>query len=1055
MIERSAGPEVAGAIPASPPEQGQLVEVRARRWVVADVDAGELSGPPLDPLRPRQHLVTLRCVDDDAAPDETLRVIWEVEPGARVLERAGFPAPRHLDDPADFSAFIDAVRWGSLSATNPRQLLAPFQSGVEIEDYQLDPLARAIEMTRVSLLIADDVGLGKTIEAGLIVKELLLRYRARRILVVTPADLTLQWRDEMRDKFGLEFRVVDSTLIKRLRREQGLHANPWSHFPRLITSIDFLKQERVMRRFRETLPGPGDARFPRPWDLLLVDEAHNVAPAGRGRYVTESQRTRCIREITEHCEHRIFLTATPHNGYDESFTSLLELLDAQRFARGVAPSEEQKRGVMVRRLKSELPPAFDGRPRFPGRGDPRTIEVDHTEKERAAHRLLRRYGELRTSRVGGDAHTLAVDFVLQLLKKRLLSSPRAFGNTLAVHRDTVTRVRDGAIQRRAPLDVLRAYMDRTGDAFEDDEEYREAQDRAHRTAVDLMAEVTAEELAVLDELAEWARDAAGRPDAKATALIDLIEETCRPGGRWNDERIIVFTEYRDTQAWLFDLLAARGLTRGGRVELLWGGMDDDDRDARKAAFQAAPADAPVRVLIGTDAASEGINLQRHCHRVVHYEIPWNPVRLEQRNGRVDRHGQTHPVEVSHFVPTGWREMSDLTEVPVGELDGDLEFLRRAVEKVEAIRDMLGSVGPVIARQVSEAMLGRARALDTAVAEATGQRVRGQLAFERRLEQRIAELVAAYDDTRAELHLSPGHVQHVVEVALRLARQPGLTVAPESGAFLMPALTDAWSRCTEGLAHPFTHVPRPITFDPLVARGRDDIVLCHVGHRLVQMALRLLRAEVFRPDGHATLARVTATWSNDPRLRDPLAVVYARLVVTGAEGHRLHEEVIQAGGHVHAGRLERLRVGPLAEALDHPSDGAVDAPMRDRLLDLHERLTDDLDRALRDRAGERERSLSGTVAARLREEEDRSRAVLEELRDQIELVLRHEVQLSLFSSEEERQYRLDREFLAHRAADIPRQIEEEVAHLARRFRDPQARVFPIAVEYRVPRAMAGR
>ena len=233
------------------PEQGQLVEVRARQWVVADVDAGSLNGSPLDPLKPRQHLVTLRCVDDDAAPDETLQVIWEIEPGARVLHRANFPTPDHLDDPAEFDAFLDAVRWGSLSATNPRQLLAPFQSGVEIESYQLDPLARAIEMTRVSLLIADDVGLGKTIEAGLIVKELLLRYRARRVLVVTPADLCLQWRDEMRDKFGLEFRIVNSALVKSKHRfnvsSKASRKLPIGHTSDGMTTIVSCKRQRRQR----------------------------------------------------------------------------------------------------------------------------------------------------------------------------------------------------------------------------------------------------------------------------------------------------------------------------------------------------------------------------------------------------------------------------------------------------------------------------------------------------------------------------------------------------------------------------------------------------------------------------------------------------------------------------------------------------------------------------------------------------------------------------------------------------------------------------------------
>ena len=147
-------------------------------------------------------------------------------------------------------------------------------------------------MPRVSLLIADDVGLGKTIEAGLVAQELLLRYRARRILIVTPADLQLQWRDEMRDKFGLEFRIVDRELVRQLRRARGIHVNPWTHFPRLITSIDYLKTETPLRRFRETLPGPDEPRYPRRYDLLIVDEAHNAAPSGRGRYATDSQRTR-------------------------------------------------------------------------------------------------------------------------------------------------------------------------------------------------------------------------------------------------------------------------------------------------------------------------------------------------------------------------------------------------------------------------------------------------------------------------------------------------------------------------------------------------------------------------------------------------------------------------------------------------------------------------------------------------------------------------------------------------------------------------------------------
>jgi len=239
-------------------------------------------------------------------------------------------------------------------------LQAPFRSGIDIEDYQLDPVVGAIQMPRVNLLIADDVGLGKTIEAGLVAQELVLRHRAQRILVVCPASLQIQWRDQMRDKFGLEFRIVDSVLMHELRRRRGIHVNPWTHFPRLITSIDFLKRDRPLRLFRDVLPPEGALPFPRRFDLLIVDEAHNVAPAGRGKYAIDTQRTAAIRLLAPHFEHKLFLTATPHNGYAESFSALLELLDNQRFARGVPPDRERLASVMVRRLKSELPPNWDG-----------------------------------------------------------------------------------------------------------------------------------------------------------------------------------------------------------------------------------------------------------------------------------------------------------------------------------------------------------------------------------------------------------------------------------------------------------------------------------------------------------------------------------------------------------------------------------------------------------------------------------------------------------------------------------------------------------------------
>src|SRR5439155_24993914 len=176
----------------------------------------------------------------------------------------------------------DAVRWGAVAATGAPALQSPYRSGIAIEDYQLDPVVRALQMPRVNLLIACDVGLGTTIEDSLVAQELILRHRVRSILVVCPASLQIKWRDEMRDKFGLEFRIVDSEQMRELRRRRGIHVNPWTHFPRLITSIDFLKRERPLRLFREVLPAQGEPIYPRRFDLLILDEAHNVAPAGSG-----------------------------------------------------------------------------------------------------------------------------------------------------------------------------------------------------------------------------------------------------------------------------------------------------------------------------------------------------------------------------------------------------------------------------------------------------------------------------------------------------------------------------------------------------------------------------------------------------------------------------------------------------------------------------------------------------------------------------------------------------------------------------------------------------
>src|SRR5229473_7136200 len=256
-------------MPSLLPEPGQIVIVRQRPFVVSDIETSTLPVPAtVQDGNPRQHLLRLSSVEDEGLGEE-LSIVWEIEPGVACLEKAQLPPLKNFDPPRVFDAFLDAVAWGSVSSADDKALQAPFRSGVEVDDYQLDPVVRALSMPRVNLLIADDVGLGKTIEAGLVVQEMILRHRVRSVLIICPSSLQVQWRDEMRDKFGLEFRIVDSEGISQLRRKRGIHVNPWGHFPRLITSIDFLKRERPLRSFRETLPAGKEAAYPRPYDLLI------------------------------------------------------------------------------------------------------------------------------------------------------------------------------------------------------------------------------------------------------------------------------------------------------------------------------------------------------------------------------------------------------------------------------------------------------------------------------------------------------------------------------------------------------------------------------------------------------------------------------------------------------------------------------------------------------------------------------------------------------------------------------------------------------------------
>ena len=1020
------------------PEAGQLVEARRRQWIVSDIEKSSIVNS-----KP-QHLVKLTSVDEDALGEE-LNVIWEIEPGARKLENAGLPKFSGYDDPEKIDAFLDAVRWGAATNADRGFLQSPFRSGITIEDYQLDPLVRAIDMARVNLLIADDVGLGKTIEAGLIIQELIVRHRARSIFVVCPADLQIKWQNEMQEKFGLEFKIVDTEYVKNLRRERGIHANPWTSFPRLIASMDWMKTGDPLRMLKDVLPL--HTTYPRKFDMLVIDEAHNVAPSMNSANGLESLRTQLVRTIAPHFEHRLFLTATPHNGYLESFTSLLELLDDQRFARAVEPDEKQLQKVLVRRLKSDLLDS-QGNPLYLKR-ELRSLDVNYTDEEIKIHALLNEFTKSRVVSSKKNGYEFGLEFMHKLLKKRLFSSPSAFAISIARHKETIVagRSRDKSSKKDNDDRDLRKVIMEAQESYAKDSEQESYIEDAIEEISKLPIPLTKEESIMLDQLQKWAETNANRPDSKASAIIQWLDENIRIDKNWSDNRVILFTEYRPTQSWLNQIFSSHGYG-AERLAILNGDTPFEEREKIKAAFQSKPSDSALRILLATDAASEGVDLQNHCNFLIHIEIPWNPNVMEQRNGRIDRHGQKK-------TPFIWHPVGSKANSSGQELLSDDEFLMKAVMKVNAIREDLGSVGPVIASQIEEAMLGRRKTLDTQQAEDKALKAKKYLTSDKELKKRIQRLHERILETKKDFHLSPERIASAVKTALSIAELPAIKERTYN-IFDVPVLPGAWGRSLKGLEHPHTKIRRPITFDQEIVKGQDDIVLAHLNHKLVQMCLRLLRAEVWALEDTKKLHRVAFRTSKD--VANATVLVFSRLVVTGGRHHRLHEELTLSGLEIKSGRLVRIEnVGDRERIYDSSIPlKSPNSAVYDSVKQLVESQEKSVLASVEARSKERLKSLEVTLDRRKKEEVENLNEILDELEKTITAKLnedeKKEVQQLLPNIEwndPRRQLRKDHLALKARLERIPTERKQESNSIFDRYNGLLTRTFPVCMVIILP------
>ncbi|MHC5676366.1 DISARM system SNF2-like helicase DrmD [Nostoc sp.] len=1064
---------------------GQIVRVRSRQYLVEEVVS--------KPSPEQDTKVSLSCLEDDAL-GESLEVLWEREIDAKIVGATSWDsiANRGFDNPRLFSAYLHTLRWNCVTSTDAKLFQAPYRAGIEVKAYQLEPLRKALLMPRVGLFIADDVGLGKTIEAGLILREMLMRQKVRRVVISCPPSVVRQWQEEMESRFGLTFMILDREFIAARRQERGYGINPWMTHTRFIISHALLRDETYAAPLRDWL---GDFAAA---SMLILDEAHNAAPASGAKYAVDSQLTKTVRDLAPRFEHKLFLSATPHNGHSNSFAALLEILDPQRFCRGV-PVRNRKLldTVMVRRLKQDLREIGE---EFPQRYV-LPIVIDNLPEdapELKLSRLLQQYRSLREERLKDAAKSTQTTAMLVItsLQKRLLSSIEAFARTLKVHR---TAMEKQAVNRpsihQASLPLLFESPGADDERAEFSEEEVIAEEDAQMAAASMQAAgQTARELAILDEMADVANSSRYQPDPRIQQLVDWIRQNLcpdlgQPNATWLEKRVIIFTEYTDTKRYLQQQLQsaiANSNREQERIDVFHGGIGEERREAIKSAFNADPARHPLRILIATDAAREGVNLQNNCADLFHFDVPWNPSRMEQRNGRIDRKLQRSPiVNCYYFV------------LPQRTEDKVLDVL---VRKTATIQQELGSLAPVVERNVSRLLangirhqevnnladsINKAEQLnnrETVNTEVINEELEQARLRQQDLTKQVENLQEMLKDSRDWLGLDDNHFRNAISASLEILGVPKLAPVdvnevannPVTARWTIPALDQrtgadpTWSTTLDTLRTPRKigqkpwewrkEAPiRPVVFrDPGSLDG--DVVHLHLEHRIVQRLLSRFLAQGFL---HDELTRACICLTDDPM---PKVIALGRLALYGERASRLHDQVIAVAAEwsdpTSRGRkkLQRLREGEkdnvlelLENSLASPHLLEVAEAVKERLKKSAAQDVAELIPHLERRATALAESAEKKLANRGTKEAVEMKNILEEQQTRI-LKCQEEskaVQLSLPFIEEQRQLDADRRHWEKRLQAIATELISEPARIEAAYKVKAVRVEPVGVIYLWP------
>ena len=862
---------------------------------------------------------------------DTLEVVFRTADGAvdnRLLSRSDENRLSIASEERHWTLDADGELFKLASEARRIELAYLFDPYAAVEAADIDALPHQIEAVYEQMLprqplrflLADDPGAGKTIMSGLYIRELSIRGAADRVLIVAPGSLVEQWQDELWQRFQLPFDILSRDMVENART-----GNPFLERNLLIARIDQIaRNEDLQAKLRAS-----------EWDLIVVDEAHKMAARYYGNKLEKTKRYQVGEQLREITRHFLLLTATPHNGKEEDFQQFLALLDPDRFAGRLRDGKSPDASDLMRRYVKEKLLTFDGRPLFPER-IARSVKYDLSPLEDGLYQAVTYYvreemDKAKAIEEGGDRRRgLIVGFALTALQRRLASSPEAIYRSLQRRKERLQKrlielevIADGTAPLKSSLPEGLTEADLEDFDFDDyeDVELEELEDEAidQATAAATIPELKSEiaRLGDLEKIAAQVR--ASGTDKKWEELSSILQSDAMTGPDGMKRKIIIFTEHRDTLTYLERRIRSL-LGKPEAVCVIHGGLN---REKRRRTQDAFINDPDVQVLVATDAAGEGVNLQR-ANLMVNYDLPWNPNRIEQRFGRIHRIGQTEVCHLWNMVAHNTREGA---------------VFERLLDKIEEQRKSLGDQvydvlgDSFIDRSLRELLIEAIRYGDDPEVRARQMRVIDE-DIGKRLEDVVAERALAVDilaKTRVDeirdmmerakaRKLQPGFIRAFFLEAFRLLG--GRITERESGRFeitRVPAAVRSSEREAK-IGSPLQQVYERATFekDLVAVDGRPRAELLSLGHPLLAAVIDTVQ------DRHgALLQRGAVLVDPDDSTETPRALVYLEHAVKdgqpGEDGgrrtvSRLYQfvEIPKEGEAVGAGYAPYLDYQPVDE-----------------------------------------------------------------------------------------------------------------------------------------------